>query len=188
MNANSSSGASVVAAVRFILQRSCRYAPPVIAGLALTSAAAQDVDSADSAVSPDVQTLLQRQDIVHLPAALKNVLATMAGRPNTYSPARAFAEADSPASFSSTTCSTRKNFQPNIFTAIVPGINDHAIPTAANAANPQLPTMGAVRVVLEPKPGSADRSRTIPRRSSTSSPTSRACSSSTTNPAGTRAG
>jgi hypothetical protein len=45
------------------------------------------------------------------------------------------------------------HFQPNVFTAIIPGINDHAIPTAANAANHQLSTIGAVRVVLEPKPG-----------------------------------
>ncbi|MDQ3253139.1 MAG: hypothetical protein M3R15_04415, partial [Acidobacteriota bacterium] len=45
------------------------------------------------------------------------------------------------------------NFQPNVFTATIPGINDGAIPTAANAANGGLPTIGAVRVTLEPKPG-----------------------------------
>src|SRR5262249_23325175 len=46
-----------------------------------------------------------------------------------------------------------RNFQPNVFTTIIPGVNDAAIPTAANAANGQRPTFGAVRVVLEPKPG-----------------------------------
>lgn len=153
MNANAPSGARVVAAVRSILRNSCRYAPPVIAGLAMTSAAAQDVDSADSAVSPEVQALLQRQDIVHLPAALKNVLATMAGRPSTYSPARAFAEADKPSQLFQYYLLDTQRFQPNVFTAIIPGSNDHAIPTGANAANHQLPTIGAVRVVLEPKPG-----------------------------------
>ena len=71
---------------------------------------------------------MQRQDIVHLPAALKNVLATMAGRPNTYSPARAFAEADKPSQLFQYYLLDTQRFQPNVFTAIIPGINDHAIP------------------------------------------------------------
>jgi hypothetical protein len=41
-------------------------------------------------------------------------------------------------------------FPSNVFTAVVPGINDTAIPTAANGGRP---TGGSVRVVLEPKPG-----------------------------------
>ena len=45
------------------------------------------------------------------------------------------------------------NFQPNVFTAKIPGINDAAIQTGANAANGGLSTLAAVRVVLEPKPG-----------------------------------
>jgi hypothetical protein len=44
-------------------------------------------------------------------------------------------------------------FQPNVFTAAIPGINDDAIPTGANFANGGLLTIGAVRVVLEPKEG-----------------------------------
>jgi hypothetical protein len=45
-------------------------------------------------------------------------------------------------------------FPPNVFTSIVPGINDNgAIPTGANFANGGLPTIGAVRLTLEPKPG-----------------------------------
>jgi hypothetical protein len=153
MNANSAGGTRVVAAVRSILYKSCRYAPPVIAGLALTTAAAQEVDSTDSAVSAESVALLQRQDIVHLPAPLKNRLATMAMRPASYSPVRAFAEADKPSQLFQYYLLDTRRFQPNVFTAIIPGINDHAIPTAANAANHQLPTIGAVRVVLEPKPG-----------------------------------
>src|SRR5205823_1980448 len=43
-------------------------------------------------------------------------------------------------------------FQPNVFTAIFPGINDTAQLTATGG-NCGLPTVGAVRVVLEPKPG-----------------------------------
>lgn len=153
MNAKSACGTRVVAAVRSILHKSCRYAPPVIAGLVLTTAGAQDVDSVDSAASLDVQTLLQRQDIVHLPAPLKNVLATLARRPSSYSPVRAFAEADKPSQLFQYYLLDTRGFQPNVFTAIIPGINDHAIPTGANAANHQLPTIGAVRVALEPKPG-----------------------------------
>ncbi len=43
---------------------------------------------------------------------------------------------------------------PNVFTSIVPGINDNGvIPTGANFANGGLPTVGAVRMTLEPKPG-----------------------------------
>lgn len=128
-----------------------RYAPPVLAGLVLTTAAA--AQEVNSNVSPDVQALLQRQDIVHLPAPLKLVLATLAGRPKTYSPQRAFAEADKPSRLFQYYLLDTRRFQPNVFTSIIPGINDHAIPTAANAANHQLPTIGAVRVVLEPKPG-----------------------------------
>ena len=44
-------------------------------------------------------------------------------------------------------------FQPNIFTPTIPGINDGVAPTAANGANHDRPTIGAVRLVLEPKPG-----------------------------------
>jgi hypothetical protein len=66
---------------------------------------------------------------------------------------RAFAEADKASQFFEYYLLDTRGFQPNIFTAIIPGINDGAIPTAANAANGQRPTIGAVRVVLEPKPG-----------------------------------
>jgi hypothetical protein len=40
-----------------------------------------------------------------------------------------------------------------VFTSRIPGINDQAMQTGANAANDGLPTIGAVRLVLEPKPG-----------------------------------
>jgi hypothetical protein len=66
---------------------------------------------------------------------------------------RAFAEADKPSQLYAYYLLDTRGFQPNVFTTTIPGINDHAIPTAANAANGQLPTIGAVRVALEPKPG-----------------------------------
>jgi hypothetical protein len=43
-------------------------------------------------------------------------------------------------------------FEPNVFTTLIPGVNDHAQLTAAGA-NCGLPTVGAVRVALEPTPG-----------------------------------
>ena len=101
----------------------------------------------------DEQRVRFREDVFRLPAPLKNMLGEIAERPHTYSPMRAFAEADKPSQLFQYYLLNTRNFQPNIFTTIIPGTNDHAIPTAANAANGQLPTIGAVRVVLEPKPG-----------------------------------
>ena len=48
--------------------------------------------------------------------------------------------------------STRRGFQPNVFTTIDPGIND-AWCRRRPAPNHDLPTIGAVRLALEPKPG-----------------------------------
>jgi hypothetical protein len=43
-------------------------------------------------------------------------------------------------------------FEPNIFTTIFPMINDH-VQLTVTGANCGLPAVGAVRLVLEPKPG-----------------------------------
>src|SRR6185436_17612362 len=90
--------------------------------------------------------------IKFLPKPLKERLVTLANRPHTYAPMRAFAEADKPSQVFEYYLLDTTAVAPSIFTAIVPGVNDHAIPTAANAANHQLPTLGSVRIVLEPKP------------------------------------
>lgn len=94
-----------------------------------------------------------RGDIVNLPAPLKNRLMRLAERPHTSRPNKAFSEAPTPSQLFQYYLLDTKNFQPNVFTDIIPGINDGTLPTAANAANGQLKTIGAVRVVLEPKPG-----------------------------------
>src|SRR6185295_4377116 len=107
----------------------------------------------DSRGERDEQRVRFREDVVHLPAPLRNTLGELAERPHTYSPMRAFAEADKPSQLFQYYLLNTRNFEPNVFTTIVPGVNDHAIPTAANAANGQLKTFGAVREVLEPKPG-----------------------------------
>jgi hypothetical protein len=98
--------------------------------------------------------LLQRGDVKFLPAPLQDRLIELAERPNTFPPMRAFAEADDPSQLFQYYLLDTTEFQPNVFTAAIPGINDEAIPTGANFANGGLPTIGAVRLVLEPKEGS----------------------------------
>jgi len=149
----------IAAAVRLAIggvRIAIKRVSPLVAGLALVafSAHAQDeVLSLHSATNADEQFVLHRGDVRHLPTPLRERLGLQARRPHTNNPMRAFAEADKPSQLFEYYLLDARGFQPNIFTAIIPGINDHAIPTAANAANHQLPTIGAVRVVLEPKPG-----------------------------------
>jgi hypothetical protein len=101
----------------------------------------------------DEATVLNRGDVVHLPAPLKRALGELAEESHTYLPLQVFAEADNPSQLFQYYLLDTTGFQPNVFTAIIPGINDSAIPTAANAANGQRPTFGTVRLALEPKPG-----------------------------------
>ena len=152
----SSRSLSTRATVRAILKRTVVSLSPVLACAVLATAAANDADNAphpNPAGIVDEQFVLHRADVVHLPAPLKGMLGRLARRPHTYNPMRAFAEADKPSQLFQYYLLDTKGFQPNVFTAVIPGINDGAIPTAANAANGRLPTIGAVRLVLEPKPG-----------------------------------
>lgn len=106
----------------------------------------------------DMREVARRGDVRFLPTPLRNRLVQMAGRPHSQLPMTNFDEVENGASargllFGYYLLDTQ-GFQPNVFTSIVPGINDNgAIPTGANFANGGLPTIGAVRVVLEPKPG-----------------------------------
>ena len=100
-----------------------------------------------------IANFLERTDIAPLPDALKDRLVELAERPNTYTPLTVFSEADDPSLLFQYYLLDTTEFQPNVFTAAIPGINDQAIPTGANFANGGLPTIGAVRVALEPKEG-----------------------------------
>src|SRR5690242_2603089 len=93
-----------------------------------------------------------RGDISHLPAPLKNRLMLLNGRPHTFEPMQVFAEASKPSRLFQYYLIDTKNFQPNVFTTTIKGINDGTAPTATGP-NGNRPTLGAVRVVLEPKPG-----------------------------------
>jgi len=91
--------------------------------------------------------------LLFFPKPLETRLPQLAARPHTYLPIHVFAEADKPSQLFQYYLIDTTGFQPNIFTARIPGINDNAIPTAANEANCGQPSIGAVRLVVEPKPG-----------------------------------
>ncbi|HXI92153.1 MAG TPA: hypothetical protein VNO24_19215 [Blastocatellia bacterium] len=110
-----------------------------------TSISAQNTNS-------DQETVRQRKDVRHLPDPLKARLVELAGRPHTFVPMQAFSEADNPSQLFQYYLLDTTHFEPNVFTATIPGINDGVAPTATGP-NHDLPTIGAVRVVLEPKPG-----------------------------------
>ena len=101
----------------------------------------------------DGKVVATRPDVRHLPRPLKDRLVEMAERPHSYLPLTAFSEAATTSQLFQYYLIDTVDFQPNIFTSVVPGINDTAIPTAANAANGGQRSIGAVRVVLEPKEG-----------------------------------
>jgi hypothetical protein len=96
--------------------------------------------------------LLVRGDIRHLPVPLIKTLDRLADRPHTFMPMQAFAEADLPSQLFQYYLLDSNGFEPNPFTARITGVNDKAMLTATGG-NCGLPTIGAVRVVLEPKPG-----------------------------------
>ncbi|WP_019140102.1 hypothetical protein [Noviherbaspirillum massiliense] len=100
----------------------------------------------------DRTQVLNRSDVSQLPAALKDVLATLAERPHTFLPMQIFAEADQPSQFFQYYLLNSSGFEPNPFTTQIPGVNDKAMLTATGS-NCGLPTIGAVRLALEPKPG-----------------------------------
>lgn len=100
----------------------------------------------------EVRTFSKRKDIKPLPTPLRQRLLTLAGRPHTYLPLQVFAEADSPSQLFAYSLLDSTGFEPNVFTSVIPGVNDHTAPTATGA-NGNLPTVGAIRMVVEPKPG-----------------------------------
>ena len=100
----------------------------------------------------DVATVSGRGDIVNLPAPLTERLARLADRPHSVLPLQVYAEADGSSQLFQYYLLDTVGFEPNVFTTLIPGVNDTAQLTVTGA-NCGLPTIGAVRVVLEPKPG-----------------------------------
>jgi hypothetical protein len=101
----------------------------------------------------DRDAVARRGDVIKLPEELKERLIRLADRPHTYLPLQVFAEADGASQLFQYYLLDTNGFEPNVFTAIIPGVNDGNVQLTATGANCGLPTVGAVRVVLEPKPG-----------------------------------
>lgn len=104
-----------------------------------------------AATTQNGQPITQRADVLNLPSALKARLTELDQRPRTFAPLTVFSEAPTPSRLFAYALLDTTGFEPNIFTATIQGINDGAIPTATGA-NHDLPTIGSVRLVLEPKP------------------------------------
>ena len=100
----------------------------------------------------DRATVAGRGDVVKLPKPLKDRLVQLADRPHTYLPMQTFAEASKSSQLFQYYLLDTHGFEQNVFTSKIPGVNDTAMLTATGG-NCGLPTIGAVRVVLEPKPG-----------------------------------
>jgi hypothetical protein len=66
-----------------------------------------------------------RGDVVNLPAPLQDRLAQLANRPHTYLPLQAFNEADGADQLFQYYLLDTTGFEPNVFTTIFPGVNDH---------------------------------------------------------------
>ena len=77
---------------------------------------------ANANAAQDMQTVLNRGDVKNLPQKLKTRLAEIAGDPHTYLPLQAFAEADSPSQLFQYYLLDTSGFEPNVFTAVIPGL------------------------------------------------------------------
>jgi hypothetical protein len=128
----------------------------VLAGAVLPRGAGAEQPPAPCHPNPqaaaDSATVLARGDVASLPGPLKDRLAQLADRPHSQLPTQAYAEADGASQLFQYYLLDTSGFQSNVFTALLPGVNDAAQLTATGG-NCGLPTVGAVRVVLEPKPG-----------------------------------
>src|SRR6266849_418980 len=100
----------------------------------------------------DEATVRGRGDVSQLPGPLQDRLGQLANRPHSQLPLQVYAEADGASQLFQYYLLDTSGFQPNVFTTKFPGINDH-VQLTVTGGNCGLSTVGAVRVVLEPKPG-----------------------------------
>lgn len=99
----------------------------------------------------DGEIVEQRGDVRHLPDPLKDRLEALAERPHSALPIQAYAEADQPSQLFQYYVLDTTGFEPNPFTKRFPGVNDQ-VQLTATGFDCGLPTIGAVRLVVEPKP------------------------------------
>ena len=128
-----------------------------IVGLATLPARRADAEQPPPPCHPnpraavDRETVANRGDIRNLPTPLKERIVQLADRPHSVLPLQVFAEADKPSQLFQYYLLDTTGFEPNVFTTRIPGVND-AVQLSVTGANCGLPTIGTVRVVLEPKP------------------------------------
>ena len=72
----------------------------------------------------DETAIRSRGDVVNLPGPLQDRLAQLANRPHTYLPLQVFNEADGASQLFQYYLLDTTGFEPNVFTAIIPGVND----------------------------------------------------------------
>src|SRR5262245_25696795 len=99
----------------------------------------------------DMATLVHRGDVRLAPQPLQDRLVRLAGRPHTFLPMQTFAEADQPSLLFQYYLLDTQGFEPNVFTKRFPGVNDN-VDLTVTGADCGVPTIGAVRLALEPKP------------------------------------
>src|SRR5262245_9213314 len=162
----SSKGTKKVA--RHTMRASNRFGAALVATLGLASLAPYAVHAEQPPppchpnlrADQDVANVKTRGDIVSLPDPLKERLLRLADRPHSQLPTQAYAEAQfdkmpfkpKPSRLFQYYLLDTTDFEPNPFTSLIAGVNDSAMLTATGP-DCGLPTIGAVRVVLEPKPG-----------------------------------
>ena len=100
----------------------------------------------------DREAVAGRGDVSNLPKPLKDRLVQLADRPHSYLPLQVFAEADKSSQLFQYYLLDTGGFEPNVFTKIFPGVNDN-VQLTATGIDCGLPAIGAVRLLLEPKPG-----------------------------------
>ncbi len=138
-----------------------------VAGACLAAACGVGLWSVEAAAAPnqppppchpnphakaDGEAVEQRGDVRHLPDALRERLEALAQRPHSALPIQAYAEADLPSQLFQYYLLETKGFEANPFTKLFQGVNDQAQLTATGF-DCGLATIGAVRLVVEPKPG-----------------------------------
>ncbi len=104
----------------------------------------------------DEATVRNRGDVSQLPAPLTDRLARLANRPHSILPLQVFAEADPPSQLFQYYLLDTSGFEPNVFTKLFPGVNDH-VQLTVTGGNCGLPTVGSVRVVLACRCGRNER-------------------------------
>src|SRR5438045_4428261 len=131
----------------------------VIVNVAFAKRPAPSVPLPNPHAKEDMAEVRKRGDIRDLPEPLKDRLVALAGRPHSQLPTQAYAEAHfdkppfkpKPSQLFQYYLLDTTGFEANPFTSSIPGVNDTAMLTATGP-DCGLPTLGSVRVVLEPKP------------------------------------